>query len=54
MLRLQLAQAYAEANRKEDARKEIEVLRTMKVEPGFEPEQKEAMEKAEKLSEKLK
>jgi len=54
LLRLQLAQAYAEANRKEDARKEIEVLRTMKVEPGFEPEQKEAMEKAEKLSEKLK
>lgn len=54
LLHLHLAQAYAEANRKEDARKEIEVLRTMKVEPGFEPEQKEALDKATQLSEKLK
>ena len=54
LLHSHLAQAYADANRKEDARKEIEVLRTMKVEPGFEPEQKEALEKAAALSEKLK
>ena len=54
LLHLHLAQAYADANRKEDARKEIEVLRTMKVEPGFEPEQKEAMEKADQLLAKLK
>src|SRR5712692_336138 len=54
LLRWHLAQAYAEANRKEDARKEIEGLLAMKVEPGYEPEHKEAVEKAQKLAEKLK
>ncbi len=54
LLRWHLAQAYADANRKEDARKEIEGLLAMKVQPGYEPEQKEAVEKAQKLAEKLK
>ena len=54
LLRWHLAQAYADANRKEDARKEIETLLTMKVDPAYEPEQKEAVEKAQKLAETLK
>ncbi|HSP62799.1 MAG TPA: TRAP transporter TatT component family protein [Pyrinomonadaceae bacterium] len=54
LLRWHLAQAYADANRKEDARKEIDTLVTMKVDPGYEPEHKEALEKAQQLAEKLK
>jgi tetratricopeptide (TPR) repeat protein len=54
LLRWHLAQAYADANRKEDARKEIETLLTMKVDRAYEPEHKEAVEKAQQLSEKLK
>ena len=54
LLRWHLAQAYADANRKEDARKEIDTLLTMKVDPGYEPEHKEAVEKAQQLAEKLK
>ncbi|HVS81883.1 MAG TPA: TRAP transporter TatT component family protein [Pyrinomonadaceae bacterium] len=53
LLRWHLAQAYADANRKEDARKEIEALLAMKVDPAYEPEQKEAVEKARKLAERL-
>ena len=54
LLRWHLAQAYADANRKEDARKEIDTLLTMKVDPGYEPEHREALEKSQKLAEKLK
>ncbi len=54
LLRLHLAEAYADANRKEDARKEIDTLLTMKFDPAYEPEQKEAVEKAQQLAEKLK
>jgi tetratricopeptide (TPR) repeat protein len=54
LLRWHLAQAYADANRKEDARKEIEGLLAMKAAPGYEPEYKEAVENAQKLAEKLK
>jgi tetratricopeptide (TPR) repeat protein len=54
LLRWHLAQAYADANRQEDARKEIETLQAMKVDPGYEPEHKEAVEKARQLAEKLK
>ena len=46
--------AYADANRREDARKEIDTLLTMKVDPGYEPEHKEAVENARQLAEKLK
>jgi hypothetical protein len=54
LLRWHLAQAYADANRKEDARKEIDTLLTMKFDPAYEPEHKEALEKAQQLSGKLK
>jgi tetratricopeptide (TPR) repeat protein len=54
LLRWHLAQAYADANRKEEARKEIDTLLTMKVDPGYEPEHKEAVEKSQQLAEKLK
>lgn len=54
LLRWHLAQAYSDANRTEDARKEIDTLLTMKVDPGYEPEHKEALENAKKLAEKLK
>src|SRR6266852_9446502 len=54
LLRWHLAQAYADANRKEDARKEIDTLLTMKFDPAYEPEHKEALEKAQQLSVKLK
>jgi tetratricopeptide (TPR) repeat protein len=54
LLRWHLAEAYADANRKEDARKEIDTLLAMKVDPGYEPEHKEAMENARQLAEKLK
>ena len=54
LLRWHLAQAYADANRKEEARKEIDTLLTMKVDPGYEPEHKEALEKVQLLAEKLK
>jgi len=54
LLRLHLAEAYADANRKEDARREIDTLLTMKFDPAYEPEQKEAVEKAHQLAEKLK
>jgi tetratricopeptide (TPR) repeat protein len=54
LLRWHLAQAYADASRNEDARKEIETLLAMKVDPGYEPEHKEALEKARQLAEKLK
>jgi tetratricopeptide (TPR) repeat protein len=54
LLRWHLAQAYADANRTEDARKEIDTLLTMKVDPGYEPEHKEAVEKSQQLTEKLK
>jgi tetratricopeptide (TPR) repeat protein len=54
LLRWHLAEAYAEANRKDAARKEIEGLLAMKAEPGYEPEYKEAVENAQKLmAEKL-
>jgi predicted Zn-dependent protease len=54
LLRLRLAQAYAEAHRNDDARKQIEVLTTMKPAPGYEPEHDEAAAEARKLEEKIK
>ena len=54
LLRLRLAQAYAEAHRNDDARKQIEVLITMKPAPGYEPEHDEAVAEARKLEEKIK
>jgi tetratricopeptide (TPR) repeat protein len=54
LMRLHLAQAYAQAHRNEDARKQIDALLAMKPAPGYEAEYKEAVEGARKLQEKLK
>jgi tetratricopeptide (TPR) repeat protein len=54
LLRLHLATAYSELNRKEDARKQIDYLLAMKPAPGYEPEHEEAVAKGKKLQEKLK
>src|SRR2546426_11804707 len=54
LMRLRLAEAYAQAHRNEDARKQIETLLAMKPAPGYEAEYNEAAEGARKLQEKLK
>jgi tetratricopeptide (TPR) repeat protein len=54
LLRAHLAEAYAEANRNEDARKQIDTLLAMKPAPGFEPEHDEAVLQVRKLQEKIK
>jgi tetratricopeptide (TPR) repeat protein len=54
LLRLHLAEAYAQAHRNEDARKQIDALLAMKPVPGYETEYKEAVAGARKLQEKLK
>src|SRR5437667_2139785 len=53
LLRLRLAEAYAQAHRNEDARKQIDALLAMKPAPGYETEYKEAVEGARKLQEEL-
>jgi tetratricopeptide (TPR) repeat protein len=50
--RLQLAKAYKAANRKEDARKQLEAILGMKPVPEFAVEHKEASEEARKLLDK--
>jgi tetratricopeptide (TPR) repeat protein len=54
LMRLRLAQAYAAANRKAEAQKEIDALIAMKPAAGYEPEYNEAVSEAHKLEEKLK
>lgn len=54
LLRAHLAAAYAELNRNEDARKQIDYLLAMKPAQGYEPEHEEAVAEAKKLQEKLK
>jgi tetratricopeptide (TPR) repeat protein len=54
LLKANLAAAYAEANRNEDARKQIDALLAMKPAPGLEPEYNEAVTQVRKLQEKLK
>jgi len=54
LLRLHLAEAYAELSRNEDARKQIDHLLAMKPAPGYEPEHEEAVALAKKLQEKIK
>src|SRR5947199_9024355 len=54
LMRLHLAEAYAQAHRNEDARKQIDALLAMKPVPGFETEYNEAVARARKLQEKLK
>jgi hypothetical protein len=54
LLRLRLAEAYAEDHRNADAQKQIDALITMKPAPGYEPEHNEAVAEARKLQEKIK
>lgn len=54
LMRLHLAEAYAEAHRNEDARKQIDTLLAMKPSPGYEAEYNDAVAGARKLQEKLK
>ena len=53
VLRWHLAEAYLAANRKEDARKQIEVIFAMKPTPGYEPEYNQAVVEARRLESKL-
>ena len=52
--RLHLAEAYHEAKRDGEARKEIDELLAMTPNPDYLPEHKDAVEKAKKLLEKMK
>jgi Tfp pilus assembly protein PilF len=54
LMRLRLAEAYAEAGRNGEARKEIEALLAMTPNPDYVVEQRDAVEGAKKLQEKLK
>ena len=54
VLRVRLAQAYAEAHRNEDARKQIDVLMAMKPLPDYQPEYRDAVAEAKKLQDKIK
>jgi tetratricopeptide (TPR) repeat protein len=53
LLRLRLAEAYHSLNRDQDARKQIDYLLSMKPDPAYVPEYKEALEKAQKLQGEL-
>jgi tetratricopeptide (TPR) repeat protein len=53
LLRSNLAAAYAEVHRNDDARKQIELLLAMKPAPGYEPEHNEALAQVKKLQESL-
>jgi tetratricopeptide (TPR) repeat protein len=54
LLRSELAAAYVEAHRNEDARKQIDALLAMKPAAGYEPEYNEAVAEVKKLQEKIK
>ena len=54
LLHLYLAEAYIEAHRNDDARRQIAGLLASKPSPGYEPEYNEAVTQARKLQEKLK
>ena len=54
LLRAHLAEAYVEAHRNDDARKQIDALLAMKPAPGYEPEHNEALVEVKKLQEKIK
>jgi tetratricopeptide (TPR) repeat protein len=54
LLKAYLAEAYADAHRNEDARKQINEVLAMKPAAGFEPEHQEALERVRKLQEKIK
>jgi tetratricopeptide (TPR) repeat protein len=54
LLRWHLAAAYAELQRNDDARKQIDYLLAMKPAVGYEPEDQEAVAEVRKLQEKIK
>jgi len=54
VLRVRLAQAYAQDHRNADAQKQIDALLAMKPSPGYEPEYNEAVAETKKLEEKIK
>jgi hypothetical protein len=54
LMRLRLAEAYHSVNRDADALKQIDSLLSIKVDPLYEPERKEAVELAQKLRGQLK
>jgi hypothetical protein len=54
LLRLHLAEAYHAASRDRDARKQIDYIMSMKIDPEYEPEYKDAVEHAKKLLAELK
>jgi tetratricopeptide (TPR) repeat protein len=54
LLKVNLAAAYVEAHRNEEARKQINELIAMKPAAGYEPEHDEALAEAKKLQDKLK
>jgi tetratricopeptide (TPR) repeat protein len=54
LMRAQLAAAYVEAHRNDDARKQIDALLAMKPAAGYEPEYNEAVADVKKLQEKIK
>jgi len=54
LLRVRLAQAYAQAHRNEEARKQIDALMAMKPLPDYAPEYQDAVAEAKKLQDKIK
>lgn len=52
-MRLDLATAYSENNRKADAKKQIEAIMSTTPDPKYAPEHKEAVAKAQRLLEKM-
>ena len=54
LLRLRLAEAYAQDHRNADAQKQINALMAMQPTPDYEPEYNEAVTEARKLQEKIK
>ena len=54
LMHLRLAQAYAAANRDNDARQQLKVLFENKPTPGYEPEYSDAVKEGKELEEKLK
>jgi tetratricopeptide (TPR) repeat protein len=53
LLRLRLAEAYVAVNRYADARKQLDAINTLKPNPDYLPEYKEAVAEAEKLRRKI-
>jgi tetratricopeptide (TPR) repeat protein len=54
LMRAKLAEAYADAHRNEEARKQVDALMAIKPAPGYEPEYNEALAEAKKIQEKIK